>query len=89
VREAYDLLKWGPTSTNTSPARFVWVRSQEGKAKLAALALGKNQQKILDAPLTVNIGNDLDFASELPKLMPHAQGPCFQKQPGRVGGSAW
>jgi 3-hydroxypropanoate dehydrogenase len=71
VREVYDLLKWGPTSANSSPARFVWVRSQEGKAKLAALALDKNRQKILDAPLTVIIGNDLDFASELPKLMPH------------------
>jgi 3-hydroxypropanoate dehydrogenase len=71
VRELYDLLKWGPTSANSSPARFVWVRSQEGKAKLAALALDKNQQKILNAPLTVIIGNDLDFASELPKLMPH------------------
>lgn len=71
VRELYDLVKWGPTSANSSPARFVWVSSQEGKTKLAALALDKNQKKIMEAPLTVIIGHDLDFAGELPKLMPH------------------
>jgi 3-hydroxypropanoate dehydrogenase len=70
VRDLYDLLKWGPTSANCSPARFVWVRSTEGKAKLAGLAFEKNRPKILEAPLTVIIGNNLDFADALPKLMP-------------------
>jgi 3-hydroxypropanoate dehydrogenase len=67
----YDLLKWGPTSANCSPARFVWVRSREGKAKLAELAFERNRPKILQAPLTVIIGNDLDFADRLPTLLPH------------------
>ncbi len=71
VRDLYDLLKWGPTSANSSPARFVWVRSLEGKAKLGELAMEKNRPKILEAPLTVIIGNDLDFADRLPELMPH------------------
>ena len=71
VRDLYDLLKFGPTSANSSPARFVWVRSPEGKAKLAGLAWDRNRPKILAAPLTVIIGNDLDFADRLPKLMPH------------------
>jgi len=71
VHDIYDLLRWGPTSANCCPARFVWVRSTEGKAKLAGLALEKNRPKILAAPLTVIIGNDLDFADALPKLMPH------------------
>jgi 3-hydroxypropanoate dehydrogenase len=71
VREMYDLLKWGPTSANSSPARFVWVRSAEGKAQLAGLAAEKNRAKILEAPLTVIIGNDLGFADALPKLLPH------------------
>jgi len=71
VRDLYDLLRWGPTSANCSPARFVWVRSTEGKANLAGLAAEKNRPKILAAPLTVIIGNDLDFADALPKLMPH------------------
>ena len=72
VREIYDLMKWGPTSANSSPARFVWVRSADGKATLAGLAAEPNKQKILKAPVTVIIGHDLDFAGELPKLLPHA-----------------
>ncbi len=70
VRDLYDLLKWGPTSANSGPARFVWVRSAEGKAKLAELASEKNRPKIIAAPLTVIIGNDLAFAEQLPKLLP-------------------
>ena len=72
VREIYDLLKWGPASANSSPARFVWVRSPDGKATLAGLAAEPNKPKILKAPMTVIIGHDLDFADKLPKLLPHA-----------------
>jgi 3-hydroxypropanoate dehydrogenase len=70
VREIYDLLKWGPTSANSCPARFVWVRSPEGKSKLSSLALEANRAKILEAPLTVIIGNGLSFPETLPKLFP-------------------
>jgi 3-hydroxypropanoate dehydrogenase len=72
VREIYDLMKWGPTSANCCPARFAWVHSADGKATLAGLAAEQNKPKILQAPVTVIIGYDLDFAAELPKLMPHA-----------------
>src|ERR1700689_3378949 len=78
VREIYDLMKWGPTSANSSPARFVWVRSPDGKSTLAGLAAEPNKPKILKAPVTVIIGNDLDFASQLPKLLPH-NGEAMQK----------
>src|SRR3954451_11854880 len=71
ARDVYDLMKWGPTSANSSPARFVWVRSADGKAKLAGLAADLNKPKILAAPITVIVGHDLNFAGELPKLMPH------------------
>jgi len=70
VRDIYALLSWGPTSANTCPARFVWVRSAEGKAKLAQVAMETNRAKILAAPVTVILGNDLDFAARLPKLFP-------------------
>lgn len=69
IRELYDLLKWAPTSANSNPARFVWVRSDEGKARLAETAFAKNRKKILTAPITVIIGNDLDFANRLPDLV--------------------
>jgi 3-hydroxypropanoate dehydrogenase len=71
VRAIYDLMKWGPTSANSSPARFVWVRSVGGKAALAGLAAEPNKPKVLQAPVTVIIGLDLDFACELPKLLPY------------------
>lgn len=70
IRELYELLKWGPTSGNGSPARFVWVRSEEGKSKLAALASEANRPKIMAAPLTVIIGYDPDFGEQMPKLFP-------------------
>jgi 3-hydroxypropanoate dehydrogenase len=70
LRQLYDTLKFGPTSSNSCPARFVWVRSAEGKARLSALASAGNQRKILAAPVTVIIGYDLDFAERLPELFP-------------------
>ena len=71
VREIYDLMKWGPTSANSSPARFVWVHSADGKATLAGLAAELNKPKVLKAPVTVIIGHDLDFAGGLRKLLLH------------------
>jgi 3-hydroxypropanoate dehydrogenase len=70
LRELYDLMKFGPTSANCCPARFVWVRSAEAKSKLAACAAPANAPKILAAPVTVIVGYDLDFAEQLPKLFP-------------------
>jgi 3-hydroxypropanoate dehydrogenase len=69
-RELYDLMKFGPTSSNCCPARFVWVWSAKGKGKLAALAASGNGPKILAAPVTVIVGYDLDFAKRMPKLFP-------------------
>ena len=71
IRQIYDLAKFGPTSANMSPARFVWVVSAEGKARLAALCSETNGAKILKAPVTVIIGYDMDFPETLPKLFPH------------------
>jgi 3-hydroxypropanoate dehydrogenase len=77
IRELYDTLKWGPTSGNCCPARFVWVRSAEGRAKLAALAMEANRAKILTAPLVAIIGYDLDFPELMPKLFPE-RGEMFK-----------
>jgi 3-hydroxypropanoate dehydrogenase len=90
VHELYELLKWGPTSANSCPARFVWVRSAEGKSQLAALAAEQNRAKILAAPLTVIVGHDLDFPQWMPKLFP-ARGEMMRKhfsQPGLAEATA-
>ena len=81
--QLYELLKFGPTSANSCPARFVWVRSSEGKAKLSNLSSANNKAKILAAPCTVIVAYDLDFADWLPKLFP-ARGELLKatyKQP--------
>jgi 3-hydroxypropanoate dehydrogenase len=84
IRELYDLVKWGPTSANSSPARFVWVRSPEGKAQLAELAMEQNRPKILAAPVTVIVGHDLDFPETMPKLFP-ARGEMMKQMFLRPG----
>jgi len=77
LRELYDLVKLGPTSGNCCPARFVWVRSAEGKKKLAGFSSPTNASKILAAPVTVIIGYDLNFAEQMPTLFP-ARGKDMQ-----------
>ena len=74
IEQIYDLAKFGPTSANISPARFVWVTSKEAKEKLAALATPGNGDKIRQAPATVIIGYDLDYPELVPKLFPHNPG---------------
>jgi 3-hydroxypropanoate dehydrogenase len=74
IRQIYDLAKFGPTSANMSPARFVWCVTPAAKEKLAALASSANAVKIRQAPATVVIGYDLDFPETLPRLFPHAPG---------------
>jgi 3-hydroxypropanoate dehydrogenase len=71
LRALYDLVKWGPTSANCSPARFQFVRSDEAKARLVACVGHGNVQKIKQAPVTVVIGMDLAFYDKLPFLFPH------------------
>jgi 3-hydroxypropanoate dehydrogenase len=71
IRAIYDLVKMGPTSANCSPGRFRFVKSAEGRAKLAECATANNKAKIIAAPVTVIIGFDLAFAERLPELFPH------------------
>jgi 3-hydroxypropanoate dehydrogenase len=70
VRQIYEIIKFGPTSANGCPARFVWVRSPEGKQKLANCVWEYNAPKILKAPLTLIVGYDLAFSDLLPQLYP-------------------
>lgn len=71
LRHIYDLMKWGPTSANQSPARIIWCVSDEAKAKLAACCSAQNAPKVLKAPVTAIIGMDLEFYEKLGKLFPH------------------
>ncbi len=71
LRAIYDLMKWGPTSGNSGPARFVFVRSREAKARLAPALSAGNHDKTMAAPVTVIVAFDLEFYEHLPRLFPH------------------
>jgi 3-hydroxypropanoate dehydrogenase len=66
----YDLMRWGPTASNTSPARFLFLTSPEAKARLKPHLDKGNQEKTMLAPAVTIIGYDLDFAEKLPTLRP-------------------
>jgi 3-hydroxypropanoate dehydrogenase len=71
LREVYDLAKMGPTASNSGPARFLFVTSDEAKARLKPFLFASNGDKMAAAPVTVIIGHDLDFYEKLPQLFPH------------------
>ncbi|MBS0469972.1 MAG: malonic semialdehyde reductase [Proteobacteria bacterium] len=73
IMAVYDLLRFGPTSANCSPARFLFLTTPEAKERLAKHASSGNQVKIRTAPVTAIVGYDLDFAQKLPELFPHDQ----------------
>lgn len=74
LRRLYDLAKFGPTAVNSTPARFVFLTSEAGKARLAPLMSDGNRAKTLQAPVNVIVGYDVDFHDTLPRLFPHAPG---------------
>jgi 3-hydroxypropanoate dehydrogenase len=74
LRNLYDLLKWGPTSANASPARFAFIRSKEAKERLRPALAPLNVEKTMTAPVTVIVAYDLRFYGDLPRLFPHNPG---------------
>jgi 3-hydroxypropanoate dehydrogenase len=71
LRDLYEILKWGPTSANSQPARFVFVRTQEGKEKLRPALSSGNTAKTMSAPVTAIVAYDPRFYEHLPKTFPH------------------
>ncbi|WP_316157733.1 malonic semialdehyde reductase [Cupriavidus sp. BIC8F] len=71
LRELYDLMKFGPTSVNCSPARLVFVRTEEGRAKLRPALAPGNVEKTMAAPVVAIVGYDTRFYEQLPALFPH------------------
>lgn len=67
----YELTKMGPTSTNSCPARFVFIKSDEMKEKIKPALLPNNVDKCMTAPVITIIGYDLDFSDHMGKLFPH------------------
>ena len=71
LRQIYEVMKWGPTSANASPARFLFLRSRQAKERLRPALASGNVEKTMTAPVTVIVAYDLTFYDKLPKLFPH------------------
>ena len=74
VRAVYDLTKMGPTSANSSPARFVILASDAAKARIKPFLSSTNVPKVMTAPVCVIFGYDLTFYEKIPFLFPHNPG---------------
>ncbi len=72
LQQVYDLMKWGPTSANSSPARVAFIKSKQAKEKLLPCMAPGNVEKTRTAPVTAIIAHDMEFFEKLPKLFPHA-----------------
>jgi 3-hydroxypropanoate dehydrogenase len=86
LRRLYDTLRWAPTSANSNPARFVFIRTKEGKERLRPALAPGNVDKTMAAPVTVIIAYDLLFYEKMTKLFPHSpkMRELFAKNPQLV-----
>jgi 3-hydroxypropanoate dehydrogenase len=74
LRRLVDLMKWAPTSMNSQPARILFVRSAEAKAKLKPALMGGNVDKTMAAPVTAIVAYDNEFHDNLPTQFPALPG---------------
>jgi 3-hydroxypropanoate dehydrogenase len=66
----YEVMKWGPTAANCTPARIVFVKSVEAREKLAGCVSVGNLDKTRSAPVVAIVGMDMAFYEHLPRLYP-------------------
>jgi len=71
LRRLYEALRFGPTSANTSPARFLFLVTPAAKERLRPHLSQGNTEKTMTAPVTVVVGYDLRFYEKLGQLFPH------------------
>ena len=71
LHAVYELMKWGPTSSNCCPVRIAFVRSPEAKERLRPALDAGNVAQTMAAPATAIVAYDLEFHDKLPLLVPH------------------
>lgn len=83
LHELVELMKLGPTSSNTLPARIVFVRSQDAKRRLEPHLSEGNREKTMSAPVCAILGYDMKFYEYLPKLSPHTDAKAWAGADGK------
>jgi len=71
LHQLYELVKYGPTSANSCPARILFLRTPEAKQRLLPALSPTNADKTAKAPVTAILGYDVRFFEQTPKLFPH------------------
>lgn len=71
LQRIWDLIKWGPTSANSMPARILFLRTAESKERLRPHLSPGNISKTMSAPVVAIVGTDYAFFEHLPRLFPH------------------
>lgn len=66
----WELAKWAPTAANTQPLRVVFVRTEEGKARLVPNLAEGNRAKAQSAPVVAVLAMDTEFHEHIPALLP-------------------
>jgi 3-hydroxypropanoate dehydrogenase len=74
LRDLYNTMKFGPTSMNCTPARFLFLRTREAKERLRPFLMQANVDKTMAAPVTAIVAYDLKFYERLPQLFPNYPG---------------
>lgn len=89
IHQLYDLLKWGPTAFNSQPARYVFLKSAEAKAKLIPALMPGNVPQVNSAAVTVIVAQDTRFHDHLPTQFPgYDAKPLFDANPAMAEAAA-
>jgi len=90
LQQIYELMKWGPTSANSCPARIVFVKSDEAKQRLKPSLQEGNIEKSMTAPVVAIIGMDMEFYEEFGTLFPHTDAKSwYVGKPEKIQESAF
>ena len=73
MRDIYELAKWGATSMNTQPTRYVFLATPDARARLLPAMMPGNLEKTRTAPMTVIVARDMRFYDHLPTVW-HGKG---------------
>jgi 3-hydroxypropanoate dehydrogenase len=68
LRQAHELMKWGPTSANSQPLRILYLRSKESRERLRPSLSATNLEKTMKAPLVALVAYDTQFWENLPRM---------------------
>jgi 3-hydroxypropanoate dehydrogenase len=71
LRVVYELMKWGPTTANSCPARIAFLKSREAKEALKPALDAGNIVQTMAAPVTAIVAYDMEFYEKMPQLAPH------------------